>query len=111
MITAIDGQSGAGMMHAHIGFQPMPDFVLVDLDGRYFRGFMLGRPAVTADKFAALVYSEKLAVKVAEKLAVMYGSYFLAKAARAEGAPLAGKSAGGPESVSNLPVGNHGDNN
>jgi hypothetical protein len=71
-----------------------PDSFLVDSHGLYFRGFVLGRPAYTSDQMGAICYSQKLAVKVAEKMARMYGANLLVVAdgrgAKAEGRAAAG---------------------
>ena len=80
--SPIQGQSGAAMVHSNIGQLARSEFLKT-------WPFMAGK---SLDEIYAFGRES-------------------AKAARAEGAPLAGKSAGGPESVSNLPVGNHGDNN
>ena len=76
MITAIEGQSGAGMLYSHVGSQvSAPDYVLRDFDSLFFRGFILGRPVV-GDKQQAQRYSHKTAIRQAEKMARMYGRHF-----------------------------------
>ena len=78
----IQGQSGAAMVHSNIGYLAQSEFLKT-------WPFMAGK---TLDE----IYAFGREAHAAE---------------RAKGAPLAGKGAGGREAVSNLPVGNHGDNN
>lgn len=95
MISAIEGQSGAGMLYAHVGSRcGQPDYVLQDFDTLFFRGFMFGRPVVGDQKFAQR-YSHKTAVKLAEKFARMYGVHFLAVPAKC--AAVGRAAAGVPE--------------
>ncbi|MDP1888731.1 hypothetical protein [Polaromonas sp.] len=82
MIKPIQGQSGAAMVHSNIGQLARAEFLKM-------WPFMGGK---TLDEIYAFGRERH-------------------KAARAEGAPLAGTGASGPESVRSLPVGNHGDNN
>ncbi|SFV04474.1 hypothetical protein SAMN05216350_1211 [Polaromonas sp. YR568] len=82
MSKSVNGQSGVAMVHSNIGQLARSEFLKT-------WPFMAGK---SLDEIYAFGRES-------------------AKAARAEGAPLAGKGASGSEPVRNLPVGNHGDNN
>jgi hypothetical protein len=79
---SIQGQSGVAMIHSNIGQLARSEFLKT-------WPFMAGK---SLDEIYAFGRES-------------------AEAARAQGAPLAGKGASGSEAVSRLPVGNHGDNN
>ena len=82
MSRPIKGQSGVAMVHSNIGYLAQTEFLKT-------WPFMAGK---TLDE----IYAFGREAHAAE---------------RAKGAPLAGKGASGCVPVSNIPVGNHGDNN